>query len=203
MAIANMKVGTRLGLGFGLVLVLLLMVAVLGVFNMSTIHAKLDRIVNENAVKTELVNEMSESVHIVARISRSVVLLTSQADIRIELEKVTKARAAYNAAQDQLGKMSATPKGIAIRERILGLQKIARPFNDQVFELALANKDDEATQILMKQAGPATQSWQEAMDEYAALQKATNQADAAEASASSAANPIMRRRLPAGLPPAI
>jgi methyl-accepting chemotaxis protein len=35
----------------------------------------------------------------------------------------------------------------------------------------------------MKQAGPATQSWQEAMDEYAALQKATNQADAAEASA--------------------
>ncbi|QJD94209.1 methyl-accepting chemotaxis protein [Duganella dendranthematis] len=178
-----MKVGTRLGLGFGLVLVLLLMVAVLGVFNMSTIHAKLDRIVNENAVKTELVNEMSESVHIVARISRSVVLLTSQADIRIELEKVTKARAAYNAAQDQLGKMSATPKGIAIRERILGLQKIARPFNDQVFELALANKDDEATQILMKQAGPATQSWQEAMDEYAALQKATNQADAAEASA--------------------
>ncbi|WP_229263075.1 methyl-accepting chemotaxis protein [Duganella dendranthematis] len=183
MAIANMKVGTRLGLGFGLVLVLLLMVAVLGVFNMSTIHAKLDRIVNENAVKTELVNEMSESVHIVARISRSVVLLTSQADIRIELEKVTKARAAYNAAQDQLGKMSATPKGIAIRERILGLQKIARPFNDQVFELALANKDDEATQILMKQAGPATQSWQEAMDEYAALQKATNQADAAEASA--------------------
>jgi methyl-accepting chemotaxis protein len=183
MAIANMKVGTRLGLGFGLVLVLLLMVAVLGVFNMSTIHAKLDRIVNENAVKTELVNEMSESVHIVARISRSVVLLTSQADIRIELEKVTKARAAYNAAQDQLGKMSATPKGIAIRERILGLQKIARPFNDQVFELALANKDDEATQILMKQAGPATQSWQEAMDEYAALQRATNQADAAEASA--------------------
>jgi methyl-accepting chemotaxis protein len=183
MAIANMKVGTRLGLGFGLVLVLLLMVAVLGVFNMSTIHAKLDRIVNENAVKTELVNEMSESVHIVARISRSVVLLTSQADIRIELEKVTKARAAYNAAQDQLGKMSATPKGIAIRERILGLQKIARPFNDQVFELALANKDDEATQILMKQAGPATQSWQEAMDEYAALQKATNQADAAEATA--------------------
>jgi methyl-accepting chemotaxis protein len=183
MAIANMKVGTRLGLGFGLVLVLLLMVAVLGVFNMSTIHAKLERIVNENTVKTELVNEMSESVHIVARISRSVVLLTSQADIRIELEKVTKARAAYNAAQDQLGKMSATPKGIAIRERILGLQKIARPFNDQVFELALANKDDEATQILMKQAGPATQSWQEAMDEYAALQKATNQADAAEATA--------------------
>jgi methyl-accepting chemotaxis protein len=183
MAIANMKVGTRLGLGFGLVLVLLLFVAMLGVFNMSTIHAKLDRIVNENAVKTELVNEMSESVHIVARVSRSVVLLSDEAPIRAELEKVTKARANYNESLAQLGKMPATPKGIAIRERIVGLQKIARPLNDQVFELALANKDDEATQILMKQAGPATQVWQEAMDEYAALQKANNQADAAEATA--------------------
>jgi methyl-accepting chemotaxis protein len=36
-----MKVGTRLSLGFGLVLVLLLLVSLLGVFNMSTIHAQL------------------------------------------------------------------------------------------------------------------------------------------------------------------
>lgn len=39
MAIANMKVGARLSLG--LVLALLLTVALLGVYNMSTIHAKL------------------------------------------------------------------------------------------------------------------------------------------------------------------
>ncbi|MYN42032.1 methyl-accepting chemotaxis protein [Duganella sp. FT109W] len=183
MAITNMKVGTRLGLGFGLVLVLLLLVAVLGVFNMSTIHAKLERIVNENVVKTELVNEMSESVHVVARVSRSVVLLTADADIRLEMEKVAKARATYNAALEQLDKLPAKSKGMAIRERIVGLQRVARPLNDKVFELALANKDDEATQILMQQAGPATQVWQEAMDEYAALQKANNQGDAAEASA--------------------
>jgi methyl-accepting chemotaxis protein len=178
-----MKVGTRLGLGFGLVLVLLLFVAMLGVFNMSTIHAKLERIINENVVKTEMVNEMSESVHIVARVARSVVLLSDEPAIRAELEKVSKARATYNAALEQLGKMPATAKGTEIRARILDLQKTARPLNDKVFELALANKDDEATQILMKQAGPATQVWQETMDEYAALQKATNQLDAAEATA--------------------
>jgi hypothetical protein len=64
---ATMKVGTRLSLGFGLVLVLLLLVSLLGVFNMSTIHAQLERIVNENTLKTQLVTDMSESVHIVAR----------------------------------------------------------------------------------------------------------------------------------------
>jgi methyl-accepting chemotaxis protein len=178
-----MKVGIRLGLGFGLVLVLLLLVALLGVFNMSTIHAKLERIVNENTVKTALVSEMSEAVHIVARVSRSVVLLNELPAIRAEMEKVAKERARYNAALEQLGKMPATPKGLEIRERIVGLQKIARPYNDKVAELALANQDQQATEILMTQAGPATQAWQDAMDEYAALQKQTNRYDADEASA--------------------
>ncbi|WP_308495545.1 methyl-accepting chemotaxis protein [Duganella guangzhouensis] len=176
-----MKVGTRLSLGFGLVLTLLLLVALLGVYNMSMIHDKLDSIVNQNTVKTQLVNDMSESVHVVARVSRSVVLLNDVAAIRSELEKVTKARAVYNAAVEQLAKMPATPKGVEIRDRIAAQAKTVRPLNDKVFELSLLNQDAEATELLMKQAGPATQVWQEAMDEYAALQKATNETDAAEA----------------------
>jgi methyl-accepting chemotaxis protein len=178
-----MKVGTRLSLGFGLVLVLLLLVSLLGVFNMSTIHAQLERIVNENALKTQLVTDMSESVHIVARVTRSVVLLNDEAAIRREMEKVAKARAVYNQAVEQLIKLPATPKGVEIRERIAAQAKTTRPLNDKVFELALANKDEEATEVLMKQAGPLTQAWQDAMDEYAALQKENNQTAAAAATA--------------------
>jgi methyl-accepting chemotaxis protein len=178
-----MKVGTRLSLGFGLVLVLLMLVSVLGVFNMSTIHAQLDRIVNENTVKTQLVTDMSESVHIVARVTRSVVLLSDEPSIRREMEKVAKARAVYNHAVDELAKLPATPKGVEIRERIAAQAKLTRPLNDKVFELALANKDEEATDVLMKQAGPLTQSWQDAMDEYAALQKESNESAAGAATA--------------------
>nr|WP_308495408.1 methyl-accepting chemotaxis protein [Duganella aceris] len=174
---ANMKVGTRLSLGFGLVLALMLMISLLGVFNMSTIHAKLDRIVNENVVKTELVGTMANSVHIVARVSRSVVLLNDEAAIRAEMAKVQTAREAYNQAVDKLGRMPSTPQGAEIRARIAGMALEARPMNDKVFELALANHDDEATVLLMQQAGPATLKWQDAMDDYARLQKANNQAD--------------------------
>nr|WP_315259117.1 methyl-accepting chemotaxis protein [uncultured Duganella sp.] len=183
MAIKNMKVGTRLSLGFGLVLVLLLLVALLGVFNMSTIHAKLERIVNENAVKTQLVNKMANSVHIVARVTRSVVLLNDQTAIRAEMEKVTRARAEYNAAVDALGKLPASATGVAIRERIAAQARTTRPLNDRLFELALADQDAEATDLLMKQAGPATQLWQDEMDQYGELQRATNESDAAEAGA--------------------
>jgi methyl-accepting chemotaxis protein len=74
--------------------------------------------------------------------------------------------------------MSTTPKGTAIRARIAALAQEARPLNTKVFELALANQDAEATEILMKQAAPPTQKWQDAMDEYATLQKENNKADA-------------------------
>jgi methyl-accepting chemotaxis protein len=106
-------------------------------------------------------------------VTRSVVLLSDEAAIRKEMEKVAKARAVYNQAVDQLAKLPATPKGVEIRDRIAAQAKTTRPLNDKVLELALANKDDEATEVLMKQAGPLTQAWQDAMDEYAALQKKT------------------------------
>ena len=182
MASKHMKVGTKLGLGFGLVLVLLLSIAALGVVNMSTIHAKLDRVVNENAVKTELVGRMSESVHIVARVSRSVVLLDNDAAIANEMNKVASARKAYDEARDQLAALPATAAGVAIRDRIAGMQNASREFNNKVFELARAHDDVAATEVLMKQAGPVTQQWQDAMAEYAALQHAANQADADAAS---------------------
>jgi methyl-accepting chemotaxis protein len=177
MAIANMKVGTRLSLGFGLVLVLMLMISLLGVFNMSTIHAKLERIVNENVVKTEQVGIMSEAVHVVARVSRSVVLLSDEAAIRAETTKVQAARAAYDQAVAVLGKMPATPQGLAIRQRIADVALQVRPMNSKVLELALANRDEEATTLLMQQAGPATQKWQDALADFAALQKSNNKAD--------------------------
>ncbi|MQA23769.1 methyl-accepting chemotaxis protein [Rugamonas rivuli] len=183
MAIANMKVGTRLSLGFGLVLALLLGVALLGVYNMSTIHAKLDSIVSLNVVRGDLVQEMSESVHIVARVTRTVVLLSEPAAIESELTKLQAARANYNKAAEALSRLPATAKGAAIRARIAAAGQEARPLTDKVVEMAKANQDAEATEVLMKQAGPATQRWQDVMDEYVALQKENNQADTAAATA--------------------
>jgi len=184
MAIGNMKVSTRLSLGFGAVLVLLVAVAALGVFNMQSIHGRLESVVNVNVAKTELVQDMSESVHIMARISRTVVLLTQEEEMRTELKKLDQARDTYQKSRAALDKMPRTEAGAGIRERIDAAEKEANPLTDQVIKLALENKDEEATALLMKQAGPVTQKWQDVMDEYLDLQKKHNEDDAAAAAAS-------------------
>ena len=183
MRMQDLKVGTRLGLGFGAVLTLLVMVAALGVLNMQSIYGSLDKIVNVNIAKTELVQDMSESVHIVARVTRTAVLLTDPSEIRSQLQKLAAARASYDRAHAALEQLPSTEKGRALRARIDAAHQEAQPLTDRVLALALANKDEEATALLMSQSGPATQRWQDDMDQYLQLQTQHNKDDAAAAEA--------------------
>ena len=183
MVMTNMKVGTRLSLGFGLVLALLVMIAALGIINMQGINGRLNTIVHQNVAKTALVQDMSESVHIVARVTRTAVLLTDEAAMRKELQKSDQARATYDKASAALDQMPGTGKGQEIRARIAAAAGVAWPLTEKVVTLALANKDEEAIALLMSQAGPATQQWQDVMDEYVELQKQHGHEEAAAAEA--------------------
>jgi methyl-accepting chemotaxis protein len=179
----QMKVVTQLALGFGGMMVLLGLLATAGVKNMSMIKDSLNGIVNENNRKVELVTTMSESVHIVSRVLRSMVLLDDVDAMRQEKEKLDAARNAYDKAQEALDAMPASEKGLALRKAIKEAAEAARQKNNRVIELALQNKDQEAKAILMKEAAPLVQRWQTALDENAMLQAAHSK-EAAEAAAS-------------------
>ena len=178
MAMTNMKVGTRLSLGFGVVLALLVMVAVLGIVNMQGINARLNSILHQSVAKSALVQDMSESVHIVARVTRTAVLLTDEAAMRKELQVAERANADYDKARAELDQMPGSAKGQEIRARIAAAAAEARPLTEKVVALALANKDEEATALLMTQAAPATQKWQDVMDEFIALEKEQSHSEA-------------------------
>ena len=179
----SMKVGTRLALGFGLVLALMAGIAGLGIYNMQRIHARLEKVVQLNVAKLTYVQDMSEAVHIVARVTRTIVLLSDEAAMQREMPKLLAARAQYDKAQAALIALPATQEGKAIRARIDALRQEARPLTDQVLQLAMQHKDEEATALLMQKSGPVTQRWQDAMDEDVKLQRAHNAADAEAATA--------------------
>jgi methyl-accepting chemotaxis protein len=179
--IANLKIGTRLMLGFAIVLALMLGLVTIGINSMERVHGALDHVLHNNVPKMELLNDMSKSVHIVSRVMRSVIILTDEAAMAREYKKIEAARHAYDAAREALEKMPASEAGKAERAKIAALQAIARPLNSRVTELALANKNTEAMDLLMKQAAPATQKWLEALDEDIDRQKGNNQEDGAAA----------------------
>jgi methyl-accepting chemotaxis protein len=175
MNIGNLKIGTRLGAAFALPLSLMVVVAGIGYFSLQSADHYLDDIVHDNVVKMNLVGDMSEQVHIVSRVLRTVILLEDPAQIASEVNKIADGRAKYDRAWTELQKMPASEQGKALRAKIDAARAETRSVNDRVIELARAQKDEEAIELLLKQSAPKVAAWQAALDENVELQRNNNE----------------------------
>ncbi len=168
---ANMKIGLRLTLGFAVVLALMAALAVVGINGMASVQGRLDEIVKDNMHKIKLNTDMSEAVHIAVRITRTMILLDDPVAIAHERKKLDAARQKYNESWDTLDKLPASDKGKAARAKVKAAAIEARGGTDKVLDLAAANKDAEALKVLMEEAAPAAQKWQDALEENTILQE--------------------------------
>lgn len=168
----DFKIGTRLAAAFGLVVLLSVTSAGLALTELAAVEHNLEDIVNDNNVKVKLNNDMAESVHVVSRVMRTMVLLHDNTEIQAEEAKLVQARAHYDKAWDGLQKFPPSETGKANRSKIASGAEMSRGLNNKVIELAHAGKDDEAITLLLKEAGPAAQKWQDALDENIQYQSA-------------------------------
>jgi methyl-accepting chemotaxis protein len=170
------NIATRLGVSFAIVVLLAIAMVGVALRELYVIGTNLEDIVLDNNVKLKLNNDMAESVHVVSRVMRTLVLLEDKSAKDVEREKITKARESYNAAWEALNKFPASETGKAIRARIAEAATAARALNTQVIELGLkGGHDAEALALLMGKAAPATQKWQEAIHENLKFQEGNNQ----------------------------
>lgn len=79
MKFSTWKVSTRLGVGYGALIILLLCVAALGLLGMNQNNKSLHHVVDTNVKKMELLESMSNSIHVVSRVVRTIALLDDQA----------------------------------------------------------------------------------------------------------------------------
>ena len=180
----NMKIGTRLGAAFAAILLIGAVAGATALYELGRMKADIDDIVLVGNKKTELLGVMSKAVHVESRVIRTITLLNDTAAMKTEWAKVEKSRQAYDEAWQELSRMPASESGMAIRRKMEADKAEARPLADRVLALALENKDEEATTLLLQQVGPAATRWQDALDENHALQEKGTQHDYAEATES-------------------
>ncbi|WP_229519229.1 methyl-accepting chemotaxis protein [Massilia rhizosphaerae] len=190
MNLANMKVGTRLGLGFALVLVLLVMVTVIGVLRMAQIQNRLDHVVNVNNVVTRLVVDMRNNVSERVTSLRTLTLMTDPTDMEPELNRFKEQTAKYDALQQKLAakfseESSADEKNLL--NQVKEAESTAMPAIAKASALYLANNAMDATRVMIKEIRPAQKKWLDALDQLGKLedkQNAQSQVDAEAAFAS-------------------
>jgi methyl-accepting chemotaxis protein len=181
MNLANLKIGPRLGLGFAAVLCLMVLLASCAFSSLAKLSQNIDVILNDNIRKLSIAQDMNDELHIITRVMRNIVILSDKDAIKAEREKLVKARTEYNALRETLEKLPKSATAATQLDTINQLQRMARPLNDKVVELASEDRDAEAMNFLLKQAGPATEQWQQALTQYVDRQKERSKGQSAAA----------------------
>ncbi len=179
----DLKISTRLTLAFGIIVLLSFLSNGLALLQLKGIQSNLDKIVHVNNVKITLLNEMSDAVHIVARVLRTIVLRTNEADMVKDEQKIVAERAKYARAHEALSQLGISETGKIKRATLEAAVVKAMPLDTQVLKLGRANLTEEATALLLTQAEPATDLWQAALADTIAFQEDNNQREYAVAEA--------------------
>ncbi|QJD67623.1 HAMP domain-containing protein [Xanthomonas campestris pv. badrii] len=175
------NVGPRLAGAFTVLILLSGFIAFIGYRGLSAARALVDALVHQNMTKIRLCNDMLNANYVIAAELRNVVLPTSDADNLRFVEKIKTARADYAKARQALYAMPSSAQGKPIREDIDRLTGRARELNNTVIDLVMSGHGDEALPLLLTQAAPALQQWQDKIGENIALQDKLAAEAAAEA----------------------
>jgi methyl-accepting chemotaxis protein len=169
------NVGRRLAAAFGLLILLSALLVAAGLASMSSARKQLDSIVKTNMEKIRLSSEMLDANSGIAVAVRNSVIVTSPEDNRKALDAFAAERERYNENRDALYATATNAEGQKIRDTINERREKVRLLNDRVIALSKNNQNLEAQALLISEAGPAMDSWQDAIRADVAMQRRASQ----------------------------
>jgi methyl-accepting chemotaxis protein len=161
MIFAKMRIGPKMGLVFGFVLFMLVMMIYLGISGTSKVNGSLESIVQDEYKNTTYAFGATAAVDSLMLAVQKLVLVNNPNEVLQQKKLIEKARADYRENLKKLEESVKDPKGVKLIEESKAQAAPAAQANNRVIELALANKKDEATTLLLKEAGPLTAKLQE------------------------------------------
>jgi methyl-accepting chemotaxis protein len=170
MGLANMKIGTRLGLGFAVVLVLLTAMLLLGMSSLSRIGSRTHDIVNDKNVKIAAANNMVDNVRSITLALTTMIVVPSTPQVDAELEKIGEARKKYGAAKEVLIKHMTDDKEKQLMAAVDEALKSGAAKNNQLVQLRKDGEIQDATEFLIKETGPSLAVVLKALDAFMAYE---------------------------------
>jgi methyl-accepting chemotaxis protein len=184
MRLADFKIGLRLGAAFWLLMLVSFASSGLALYKLADLHRNLEVVVKENNVAGAYSHSMSDAIQKANRLLPTLVLLTDEGERQKLKEELASIRQIYDISRDALKDLPSSDEFKALLKRLDESRDTARPLNDELLELAMAGKREEATAMLVSKSQPATLAWQALVDETIRLQDAANWKSSEEAQSS-------------------
>ncbi len=195
MRLVQFKIGTRLGAGFAALMALMLIVAGIGIFRMMQIQEALDGIVKIGVAETKLVYSMRGLVYHKQILVRNMILMTRQEDMKVELQKIRENRKAIDEVEKKLSEFYALPGTTedekALFAKISESEAAVKPLVDKAIELGFANRNEEATRLLLDDLKGPIDTWLDRLNSLVRLENSLDEEAAKRADAGYESGKIM------------
>ncbi len=149
MSLQNLKISTQLAFGFGVAIVLGLIIAVISAVQMKGLADDLDEIGSSRMLKVDQFSEVKDNLNAIARATRNILLKPDPAFREGERKKIAELRAGNTKLLAELNTTVTAPSGRALLKII---EDTRTPYNqglERVIELAMQDKTQEATDLLL------------------------------------------------------
>ncbi|OYT99969.1 MAG: methyl-accepting chemotaxis protein [Burkholderiales bacterium PBB1] len=170
-AFNNLRIGIRLGIGFALLIAAVLFVALFARLTLGGIKEELDVLTDDRVVKVEQVNSIIDNVNEIGTSVRNIALLSDTQKMQAELADIREAKARNAELYKKLEDSIQSEKGKAALRTAFEARSAYNPLIERASELGLANKQDEATALLLGELQPAQKRYMGALTDLITLQK--------------------------------
>ncbi|OGU06730.1 MAG: chemotaxis protein [Geobacteraceae bacterium GWC2_58_44] len=171
MSFTDQKIGMKLGMVFGFLLLMIVTIICLGLSSTKRVHGSVEQIAKGNYVKTLYALQASQAVNDVSSAIRMLVLLKDESAIGQEKRKIEEARGRYLTAMKSLEQTEKDGKGLELIKTAKELMVPASKANNEVIQLAVDRKQDEAIALLLREAIPLTQRLQDCFENQVKFQQ--------------------------------
>ena len=165
MRLNNLKIGLRLGLGFCLVLLLMVTLTTFAVIGMGKIEQQLQRIVEVNYEKIKEATVAAESINNISMAMQQMMLIRDNATRVEEKKQIEALRATYKTSMEKVEKLEQNEAGKKLIVKAKDAIASAKKTNNEIIELCMANRTDEAVALFAKEGERGNKVVQAAFDE--------------------------------------
>ena len=148
MNLGKLNISTRLGIGLGLIIAFMVVLTGTGIWSLTGINNKLEKIIAVDNAKIELAHKVLTSVTTIDKSLLTMFLMNDEAASKIEKKKIDDARAIYQASMEKLEKLEKSAKGKELIEGIKSNFTIAQAANDTAVEKMSSGNTNSAGYML-------------------------------------------------------
>jgi methyl-accepting chemotaxis protein len=163
----NLRISLRLGLSFSIILIIMIVIIFVSLKQINVSSAMFDRVIKINNVRLQLANNMIERTREVSINLRNILLL-KESEKTLELKnRIDSIRILYDKDFKELEGLIPADEttSFVIVARIKASQDASRQQNNEVIDLAIADKYDAAILLMNQKASKSVQTWINEIDD--------------------------------------